>query len=355
MAAAFKLQPLNTADNSELRFASFAEAGEHWLQFANQVQGATLYHRKSWLNLLRAAFGIEIQIAMLERGSEPMAGCLFARSGRPFARRFVSLPDSELCTPLARDSEAAASLLRALAAHPVTRAGFEIHGVEAAPQPWQTVDIFAQWSIDLQQSVEKLHKALDRDVRRNMRHATEAGITVTHGDSLEYMRRFYSLHLETRHRLGLPPRPFKYFGLLHQTFSSSEIDVWIASRGGADLAGLLMLQDGDTLYAKMNARSADCPNGANHLMFVNAMDEYAGRLRSWDLGRVDTRNRGLTDFKKRLGATAHPLVYAFLPRAPRNVSSEVLTGPAETLSQIWRRLPLWSTRMLGAVMYRYLV
>src|SRR5205823_4962134 len=168
MAAALKLQPLNTADGTALRFASFAEAGEQWLEFANQVQGATLYHGRSWLNLLRAAYGIDVQIAMLEHRSEPVAGCLFARPGRPFARRFVSLPDSELCTPLARDSEAADSLLQALAAHPVTRAGFEIRGVDAAPQPWQTVDVFAQWSIDLQQSVEKLHKALDRDVRRNM-------------------------------------------------------------------------------------------------------------------------------------------------------------------------------------------
>jgi len=189
-----------------------------------------------------------------------------------------------------------------------------------------------------------------------MRHATEAGVTVEWGDSVQYLRRFYRLHLDTRRRLGVPPRPFRYFKLLHQIFSpTGALSVWIAHLRDSDLAGLVMLQDGDALYAKMNARSLDCPNGANHLMFVSAMDEFAGRVRRWDLGRVDIRNRGLRDFKKRLGATPTPLPYAYFPRAPRNISSEVLSGPAAILSQAWRRLPLWTTRVLGTVVYGFLV
>jgi hypothetical protein len=351
-----RLPCLTTPDGGELRFASFAEHGEQWIKFAAQIPDATLYHSRPWVELLRAAHGIKILVATLEYRSGPVAGCLFARPTRPFARRLISLPDSEHCGPLAKDEEARNAFLSALASHPRARAGFEIHGAPTPPTPWETVDTFAQWTVEMQRPLEKLHQALDRDVRRNMRHAVEAGIAVERGDSLAYLRRFYRLHLDTRRRLGVPPRPFRYFKLLHQIFSrAGALSVWIARLRDNDLAGLVMLQDGDALYAKMNARSIDCPNGANHLMFVSAMDAFAGRVRRWDLGRVDVRNRGLRDFKKRLGATSTPLPYAYFPRAPRNISSEVLSGPTQILSQAWRRLPLWTTRVLGTVVYGFLV
>lgn len=349
-------QPLNAGGGTELRFTPLSRCADRWAAFAESVEGATLYHRPHWLELLRRAHGIDIHVATLEYGPDTLAGCLFARSGRPFSKRLISLPDTEVCRPLGRDLQARNALLSALANHPDTRMGFEIHGVEEPPPSWQTVSIFAQWEVDMERPIEALHKALDRDVRRNVKNAVAAGISVESGDSPEYLRRFYALHLDTRRRLGMPPRPFRYFKLLHEVFSSSRaLSVWIAKRRGSDLAGLVMLRDGDTLHAKMNARSPDCPHGANHLMFVSAMDEFAQRVRNWNLGRVDIRNRGLTDFKKRLGATPTPLHYAYLPEAPRNISSEVLTGPAQLLSQAWRRLPLWTTRVLGTVVYGFLV
>jgi hypothetical protein len=351
-----QLETTRTLDGAELRFIPLADCADRWKSFAESTGDATLYHRAPWLHLLHAAHGVKILAAVLEYRHEISAGCLFARSRRPFSRRLVSLPDSEVCGPLAHDRGARDALLAALASHPGTPGRFEIHGVECPPRPWETVDVFAHWSIDMQRRVEMLHRGLDRDVRRNLKHAVAAGISVSQGDSVDDLRRFYALHLDTRRRLGVPPRPFRYFRVLHEVFGSGgALSVWIASRGNDDLAGLVLLRDGDELYAKMNARAVDCPNGANHLLFVSAMDEFAGRVNSWDLGRVDIRNRGLADFKKRLGAASKPLSYAYLPAAPRNISSEVVSGPAQLASQAWRRLPLWTTRVLGGVVYGLLL
>ena len=355
MAAALKFKPLKTAGGAELQFRSFERFRGEWQDFVETVPEATLYHREPWLQLLKLAHGTNVHIATLEEGPEILAGCLFARSSRAFGGRLVSLPDSELCPVLARDDASRRALLAALAAHPQTRDGFEIHG-SAAEEPWETVQVFAQWTLDLQKTIKALHGALDKDVRRNMRRAVEAGIRAEHGDSIEYLRRFYRLYLETRRRLGVPPRPFRYFKALHRIFGPRKsLSVWLAADRGMDLAGLVMLHEGDTLYAKMNARAAVCPNGANHLLFTSALTEFAGCAKTWDLGRVDIRNRGLSEFKRRLGATATPLPYAYLPRAPRNVSSEVLSGPALLVSRVCQRLPLWGTRAVGAAAYRFLV
>ena len=96
------------------------------------------------------------------------------------------------------------------------------------------------------------------------------------------------------------------------------------------------------------------PEWGNYLMLISAMDEFAGRVRHWDLGRVDIRNRGLRDFKQRLG-TSRPLPYAYFAHAPRNISSEVLSARSRIWSRAWRGLPLWTTQVLGTVVYGCLV
>jgi hypothetical protein len=105
----------------------------------------------------------------------------------------------------------------------------------------------------------------------------------------------------------------------------------------------------------MSVRAPGVSEWGNHLMFVSAMDEFAGRVRHWDLGGVNTRKRGLLDFKKRLGATSTALPYAYFPGAPPDIGSEVLSGPSQILSRAGRRLQLWTTHVLGTVVYGFLV
>ncbi len=338
-----------------LRFTPFGRCAAGWDAFTRHLPAATIYHRRPWLEVLIANYGIELWTATLDYRDEIAAGCLFARSPRPFSRRLVSLPDSEIGGPLARLRGAEDALIGALLRTPHAEHGLEVHGFDAPP-PWETVRVFARWTIDMDRRAGDLFRSLDRDVRRNVRHARESGITVMQGDTIDFVRRFHVLHVDTRRRLGLPPRPFAHLHNLHRIFRLHDaIEVRIATHRGKDLAALLILRDGDVVYAKMNARCSDCPSGANHLLFADALDDYAGRVRTLDLGRVDIRNRGLVEFKRRLGAVSTPLPYAYFPRAPRNVSSESLNGSARAISRVLRHLPLWTTRTLGRVVYGFLV
>ena len=83
------------------------------------------------------------------------------------------------------------------------------------------------------------------------------------------------------------------------------------------------------------------------------LEEFAGKARLLDRGRVDVRNTGLRHFKKDHGAQPEPLSYAFFPKAPRQISTEVLSGPAKLVSRLWRFLPSPMTRMLGSALYGY--
>src|SRR5262249_7866344 len=231
MEAAVRFSIAHSERAGTLRFARWNDASESWLRFANSTKDATLYHHAPCVRLLQSAQGLQVEIAPLARAGETVAGCLLANSSR-FSRRLVSLTDSEFCPPLAVDAGALEGLLQALADHPRSRRGLEIHGV-SANSPWQNVDIFSRWSVDLRQPAEALERKLHADVRRNSGRALERGVSVSHGTSLEDVRRFYALHLTTRRRLGVPPRPFRYFKLFWEIFSAVEgLEIWIASHHG---------------------------------------------------------------------------------------------------------------------------
>jgi hypothetical protein len=337
-----------------LTMAPWTEALPKWRAALTQLPGATFYHCERWLEVLRSSYSINLQVATLYRGGDLRAAGVLARSKRLSATRFVSLPFSDCGQPLAVDDEARHDFMRALAsANP--RASIEIRGA-AGPDPWKNIDCFAHWTLAMQRPFTEIQAGFGRTVRGGAKRARKDNVQIDRGHSIEYVARFFKLQLETRRRLGIPPQPFKFFATIHEKFAcGGDCEVWFATLDGRDLAGLVLLRDGDRLCYKWGARLEDSHQGANHLLVASMIEESAGKARSLDFGRCDVRNPGLVRSKVDLGCVAHALPYAFYPNAPRAISSEVLSGPAKILSGVWKRLPLPLTRVLGAALYRYIV
>ena len=64
------------------------------------------------------------------------------------------------------------------------------------------------------------------------------------------------------------------------------------------------VRDGDLLHAKWSARVAGGLDGASHSIFMSIAEHYAQQARYLDFGRTDSRNHGLSRFKRELGAQA---------------------------------------------------
>jgi len=336
----------------------FAEARELWRDALANLPGASLYHGERWLEVLRRAYGLDLWVATVAEGPNVRAACVLARSKKPFSRRFVALPFSDFCGPLAADRAAIKRLLSGLASDPLTRGGCEIRGVPA-PAPWQVADCFAAFSVDMARTSDVIERSLGGEFRRklarNLRQAKQAGLKVERGDGPDHIARFYRLLLETRRRLGVPPQPLRLFMLVREIFCADNlIDIWLATADGCDTAGLILLKDHDRLYYKWSARGTVNAPGANHLLLWSVIEEYAGKVLSLDLGRADVRNLGLMQFKKEMGGRAEPLPYAFFPKQPRHISPEVPSATRKALTEIWRRLPLSATRVIGSALYGYL-
>lgn len=332
----------------------YGEIPEVWHGLISVAANVTLYHTEAWIRLISGAYGLPLSLATIEQDGQTAAGCILARSRNPFVRRFVALPFSDSCPPLAPEPEAAPSLLAALAARAAPSESYEIRGI-ASPAPWKTIGCFAQWWLALDRPLRSIEQGLAPNFRRNLRRAVREAITMEHGGGIELVRRFYALQLHSRRRLGLPPQPWKFFKLMQQAFApKGKLDVWIARNKGEDVAGAVFLRHEDLVCYKWGARRPGRSSNANHLLFWNAIEHFS-RSEQWlDLGRADVRNHGLSRFKKEMGASPQPLPYSFFPRTPTHVSPEVPTNGRRALARIWTRMPLGATRLAGRALYRFL-
>ncbi|MGO9055777.1 MAG: GNAT family N-acetyltransferase [Candidatus Binataceae bacterium] len=325
-----------------------------WKDLATPANGATLYHDERWIALLEQTYGFEVTVAGIHEGRELAAGCVLARTKNPLNPRLVALPFSDNCPPLATEPALIPLLADHLIAQVPPRGGYEIRGF-ALPAPWQTVDCFGEWTINLTRPVAELSRRSATHFRRQVRRALKSGLTVRCSSSLEDLHHFYRLMMETRHRKGLPVQPMRFFKYAHELFApAGDIEIWSVREGATVVAVALILRAFDCLHYKWSARHDHGPSGAAHLLLWNVIERHAGVTGSLNLGRTDLRNAGLVRFKKDVGAEAAALPSSFYPTAPNQISAEMLSGPMAVLSQVWRHLPPIAARALSSAIYRYM-
>src|SRR5215469_5981638 len=105
---------LANSKSLNLKFEWLQHSHEQWRALRRLSPQATLYHSEAWIDALRLTYGFEFRAAMLERSGVALAGVLFARVRRPFAKWWVALPFSDACPPLSLQQDAGADLLTEL-------------------------------------------------------------------------------------------------------------------------------------------------------------------------------------------------------------------------------------------------
>jgi hypothetical protein len=330
---------------------------EEWSSLVTSCAEATIYQQEPWLTALTRAYGFELTAVTLRDPDGRLdAASLFARGKNPFSRKWTSLPCSDSSPPLARDPEARERLLAGVAESRLADEGIvEIRGC-AAPEPWKTVNCFAQWRLDLDRPLDAIERGMAPNFRRQLHRGLERPLVIDVDRGLSGLRRFHRLNFETRRRLGLPAQPWRFFKSVFEAFEpSGEFEVWTAAQDDRTVAAMVIVRDGDDLHYKWSARTEPTPPGATHRLLTAVCEKYAQRCRWMDLGRTDVRNVGLSRFKKEAGAKPHSLPYSFLPRVPARVSPEVLGKSGQVLARAWRLLPIPISRILGSFLYRYIV
>jgi CelD/BcsL family acetyltransferase involved in cellulose biosynthesis len=326
-----------------------------WSAFVANHGSALPFHHPSWAAMLAECYRFRaFCLTVDDHAGQILAGLPVVevyRRGRP---AWVSLPFTDECPPLVIPGagiELAGRLDEVRRAFGVRR--LEVRA-ELRGEGVQRHDAFLSHRLALDRSEDEVFAALhSNQVRRNIRRAERAGVKVRLGQAeADVTEVFYRLHLRTRHRLGVPVQPLRYFRLLWQRFLEPGLGaVIIAELGGVPIAAGVFLAYGETCVYKYGAsdeRHLDAR--PNHLLFWEAIRwAMAQGCRTFDFGRTDLADNGLREFKSRWGTVERECVYSVLADRPIRAGGGGVPPP---LRSAIRRGPMFVPRVLGELLYR---
>lgn len=337
--------------------ASVLELGdERWTSFVRTHPGALPFHHPAWASAVSAAYGFRaLALASLSPGGAVTGGVPVIEV-RHLRRRWVSLPFTDLCPLLVRPDVDPMTLVEGMDKARV-KAGvrrFEVRGELPGPVAAPGRSAY-EHEIDLRLPEADLFASFHRNqVQRHVRRAQRAGVEVCPGvHERDLTDTFFRLHAMTRHRLGVPVQPRRYFREVWRRVVEPGLGrLLIARVDGRAVAAVVLLLHGDTAVYKYGASDhRHWRSGANQFLFWEGIRWARARGCSrYHLGRTGVRDEGLRAYKLHWGASERLRSYSTLAdRATRQGDGEV----SEFLRAVLRRTPPWAGTAIGTAFYRF--
>jgi CelD/BcsL family acetyltransferase involved in cellulose biosynthesis len=341
-----------------------------WPELLQRHPDASVFHMPAWLMALRDTYGYSALALTEAAPGEPMRNGLVFSHVKSWmtGSRIVSLPFSDHCQPLVDSPGNFAALWSRLEA----RADLcDCRYVELRPlHPVSTTETeqlresaaFQFHMLDLQPDEGELYRKFHKScIQRKLDRAEREGVRIVHGQSEELLDQFYRLLLLTRRRHSLPPQPRIWFQNLVRHFGT-DLEFWVAWQGDRALAAILTLASPRTVVYKYGASDAQFHHvGAMPALFWRAILYAKSRNAAvFDMGRSDSDNPGLIQFKDRWGAKQMNLVYfRSTPKAvsarPQREASLAFRSAREGLTkQVLANLPDFCLTTAGRLLYRHM-
>jgi FemAB-related protein (PEP-CTERM system-associated) len=333
-----------------LRTEVFQGEPAEWDAFISSCHGASGYHCYAWRGILEQSFGHR-PVYLACRDGEDLVGVLplVHMKSRLFGNFLVSLPFVTYGGLLCRD-EAAAQALLGLAAEIRRRSGAKHvelrHCGDADPGLPDRRHKVAM-VLPLAGGEEGMWKGFGAKVRNQVRKAKKAGLEAVWG-GIELLDDFYTVFVRNMRDLGTPVYAKTFFAHVLEGLPGQTSLVAIRLAGRPVAAGLLYWH-GETLEIPWASSIRDynslCPN---NLMYWEAIRHgLALGLKRFDLGR-STPGAGTYRFKEQWGARPQELRWHYI--LPQGAELPDLTNQNPKFSlaiNVWRRLPLPLTRLIG--------
>ena len=289
-----------------------------WDVFVATHRRASIFHETGWLRALAKTYGFRPVVLTSAQGDDRLSWGLVFCEVKSWVTgvRLISLPFADHAEPLV-DSLEDRLLMQEWVRAACLRDRWKY--VELRPVFWEagskTSFVVGQqfWlhNLDLTPSLDQLFSRLHKDCfQRRIRHAERERLVYVRGRSDRFLNSFYKLQVITRRRHGILPQPRSWFqNLMAELGPSAEIR--LAMREGTPIAALFTLRHRNTVVYKYGCSDEQYHHlaGMPFLFWKMIEESKAEGAERIDLGRTDMENRGLVDFKDRLGATRSKMSY----------------------------------------------
>jgi Acetyltransferase (GNAT) domain len=356
---------------------------KRWADFVEAHPQGVIYQHPQWVAALEEEYGRKSCTLLCHHDSNSgqLRGVLslMDTKGLPFnlnrhARpRLAALPRTPFAGPLALDSAAAAALLQAAQLRLLNGRSarqLQVRSLDGDLAPllpgmtstaWKEIYLLELPTDAAELSWGSLGRHRHR-VKGAVNRALKLGVEVREAETEADLRQWYQLYLETMRWHISPPRPYRFLlSLWNRLRPLGKLRLLLAERHRDGhpvlLAGYLFMTCSQTVHCYINGRRRDSlvlhPNDL--LQWKAIQDACEQGYRRYDLGEVEAGQKGLVEFKIKWGATPlHSYRYYWPGTDPVAQPSGMPLPGQSLLGNLWRRVPLGATALLGDWLYRYL-
>ena len=340
-----------------------------WDTFVENHPDGTIYHHSSWKEVIEQSFGYSPLYRVLEdnTGRIRSAFPVFLTRGLLSGKRLVSLPFSDYCNVLVESEDDLGLILQEIVESPPARSSGQLRIClrdcifDMRRHGFTTGSIFKNHLLHIDRPIDDIwDRVIDGSRRRNVNTAVRAGLSIfcTDGDPGGSMEEFYTMHVLTRRKHGLPPLPRRFFENVGRILGPRGMASLLLARAEhRAVSGMILLRFKDTLYCLSNASLENrLDMRPNDLLWWEGIRiaEKEG-LRSFDFGRTSPANEGLLSFKRKWGTVEKDIVHWVLPLRGRIKEEGKGVGNSRLLQGIVRRVPSKLLRVGGQLLYKHLV
>jgi serine/alanine adding enzyme len=318
------------------------------------------FHEPAWTEFLGECYGYRtFAAALVGMDGRPRAGLPVIETRRLLSRerRWVSLPFTDFCPPLAQDPEAeqqlGVELDHARAAARVDR--FVVHA-DLSSTAAQTRGQGFRHELKLEDDADSLFRRMSKSqVQRNVKRARREQVSVRRAEREEDLDRvFFDLQLATRRRLGAPIQPRRFYTLLwRKMIQAGHGSLLLAYHRGDPIAGAVFLRGNGTLVYKFGASSkSHWDLRPNALVMWTAIEQaYADGIKVVDLGRTEPQHESLRRFKQHWSTSEIPLTHSVFgePLPERRERKHAF----RVREKVIQHSPQWLCRAAGELFYKH--
>jgi FemAB-related protein (PEP-CTERM system-associated) len=340
-----------------------------WDNYARRHARATFFHLSGWKELVEKSFGHTAYYLIAveepassaqqpETSNESFVGVfpLFAIKSPLFGSSMVSLPFATYGGILADDEEVENALYER--AVKLTRAKaldyLEIRNEDDRLGDLPVKDLYYGFKKEISNDKEENLKAIPRKTRRMVRRGMGHGLRAALGGK-ELLDQFYDVFAYSYHNFGTPVFSKKYLKNILEGFKSNT-SVLIISKNGKPLSAVLSFYFKDQVIPYYSGAYPDSHKyAANDYLYWVLMNHAADKGCSvFDFGR-SKKDTGTYHFKRHWGFEPHPLPYQYYLANIKELPNISPANPRyKRRIELWKRLPLWATKIIGPQIIKYI-
>lgn len=215
-------------------------------------------------------------------------------------------------------------------------------------------DLYYAFEHPITTDEDALMKSFPRDVRTMIRKGSKNELVSQLGRE-EVLDEFYEAYATSVRNLGTPVFPKRLFAEFLREFPQHS-DILLIRQGDKVAGGVMNFYFRDTVMPYYGGAYVEFYRaGINNFMYWELMRSAATRgFTRFDFGRSKT-GTGAYEFKRGWGMQMNALPYQFyLVRAKEMPNLNPTNPKFELMINMWKRLPLGVTKVLGPMIVKYL-